>query len=57
MPLPAGVLAAKERMERADVALRDDIESDQQTIREAHPMIDDLQLAADEYVEKISRRA
>jgi hypothetical protein len=32
MPLPAEVLAAKERMERADVALRGDIESDQQTI-------------------------
>jgi len=28
MPLPADVLAAKDRMERADAALRADIESD-----------------------------
>jgi hypothetical protein len=56
MPLPADVLAAKAKFELADAALRADIESagpysNDQRIR----LIDELQLAADEYVERISR--
>jgi hypothetical protein len=56
MPLPPDVVAARERMERADAALRADIESDQPYNRERRiELIDELQIAADEYVEKISR--
>jgi len=43
-------------MELADAALRADIESSQPTSRERRiQLIDELQIAADEYVEKISR--
>ena len=56
MPLPADVLAAKDRMERADAALRADIESDCPIDKiKRTRLIDELQIAADEYVEKISR--
>jgi hypothetical protein len=56
MRLPPDVIAAKDRMERADAALRADIESDSpiDKIRRIR-LIDALQIAADEYVEKISR--
>jgi hypothetical protein len=56
MRLPPDVIAAKDRMERADAALRGDIESDSpiDKIRRIR-LIDALQIAADEYVEKISR--
>ena len=56
MPLPPDVDEAKTRMELADAALRADIESDQPTVRERRiQLIDELQIAADEYVELISR--
>jgi hypothetical protein len=56
MRLPSDVIAAKLRMELADAALRADIESDQPTVRERRiELIDELQLAADEYLELISR--
>lgn len=56
MPLPPHVDEARERMEPADAALRADIESDQPTVRERRiRLIDELQIASDEYVEKISR--
>jgi hypothetical protein len=43
-------------MELADAALRADIEGDQPTSRERRiQLIDELQIASDEYVEKISR--
>jgi len=56
MPLPPDVDEARARMELADAALRADIESDQPTdkIRRIQ-LIDELQIASDEYVEKISR--
>jgi len=56
MRLPPDVIAAKDRMERADAALRADIESDSpiDKIRRIR-LIDELQIAVDEYVEKISR--
>jgi hypothetical protein len=56
MPLPADVIEARERMERADTALHADIESDQPTdkIRRIR-LIDELQIASDAYVQKISR--
>ena len=56
MPLPPDVIAAKDRMERADAALRTDIESDQPYNRERRiQLIDELQIAADDFVKKISR--
>jgi hypothetical protein len=56
MLLPPDVTAAKDRMERADAALRADIESDQPYNRERRiRLIDELQMASDDYVEKISR--
>jgi len=43
-------------MELADAALRADIESGQPTVRERRiRLIDELQIASDQYVEKISR--
>ena len=56
MRLPSDAIAAKLRMELADAALCADIESDQPTdkIRRIQ-LIDELQIASDEYVEKISR--
>lgn len=56
MRLPPDVIAAKDRMERADAALRADIESDSPIDKiKRICLIDELQMAADEYVEKISR--
>jgi hypothetical protein len=56
MRLPPDVIAAKDRMERADAALRADIESDSPIDKiKRTRLIDELQIAADEYVEKISR--
>jgi hypothetical protein len=56
MQIPRDVDEAKTRMELADAALRADIESDQPTVRERRiQLIDELQIAPDEYVEKISR--
>lgn len=56
MRLPPDVIAAKDRMERADAALRADIESDSPIDKRRRiRLIDELQTAADEYVEKISR--
>jgi hypothetical protein len=56
MQLPEDVLAAKVRMVLADAALCADIESDQPTdkIRRIQ-LIDELQIASDDYVERISR--
>jgi hypothetical protein len=56
MPLPPDVEEAKARMDLADAALRADIESSgpKDRIRRIQ-LIDELQLATDEYVEKISR--
>jgi len=54
MPLPTDVVEARERMERADAALRADIESDQPTDRGRRlRLIDELQIATDEYVENV----
>jgi len=56
MPLPPDVEEARVRMELADAALRADIESDQPAVRERRiEPIDELQLATDEYVDRISR--
>lgn len=56
MRLPPEVIAAKVRMELADAALCADIESDQPPDRTRRiQLIDELQIASDEYVEKISR--
>ena len=56
MPLPPDVDEARARMDLADAALRADIESDQPTDRIRRiQLIDELQIASDEYVEKISR--
>jgi hypothetical protein len=56
MRLPPDVIAAKDRMERADAALRADIESDSPIDKiKRICLIDELQMVADEYVEKISR--
>ena len=50
------MIAAKDRIERADAALRADIESDSPIDKiKRTRLIDELQIAADEYVEKISR--
>jgi len=56
MKLPADVVAAKDRMSKADAALRADIESISPVdkIRRTQ-LIDELQLAMDDYIEKISR--
>jgi hypothetical protein len=55
MPLPPDVEEAKARMERADAALRADIESDGADPKRRIRLIDELQLAADDYTEKIGR--
>jgi len=55
MPLPPDVEEAKARMEKADAPLRADIESNAPVDREKRiELIDELQMAADDYVEKIS---
>jgi hypothetical protein len=56
MKLPSDVLAAKYRMEKADAALRADIESPAPTDRARRAkLIIELQMATDDYIEKISR--
>jgi hypothetical protein len=56
VPLPPDVEEAKARMDKADAALRADIESDAPVNRARRlELIDELQMAADDYVEKISR--
>jgi hypothetical protein len=56
MRLPSDVIAAKLRMALADAALCADIENDQPPDRTSRiQLIDELQIASDEYVEKISR--
>jgi hypothetical protein len=56
MKLPSDVLAAKYRMEKADAALRADIESPAPTDRARRvKLIIELQMATDDYIEKISR--
>ena len=56
MKLPENVLAARERMAKADAALHADIESDAPVDRARRlELIDELQIAADDYTEKISR--
>ena len=55
MQLPDDVLAAKAKMELADAALRADIESDGADPVKRIQLIDDLQLATDEYMDKIDR--
>jgi hypothetical protein len=56
MKLPSDVLAAKYRMEKADAALRADIESPAPTERARRvKLIIELQMATDDYIEKISR--
>ena len=56
MKLPADVVAAKDRLDRADAALRHDIENHGPTDKVRRiKLIDELQLAADDYVERISR--
>jgi hypothetical protein len=55
MKLPSDVLAAKYRMEKADAALRADIESPAPTDRARRvKLIIELQMATDDYIEKIS---
>jgi hypothetical protein len=56
MPLPPDVEEAKARMDKADAALRADIESNAPVDRARRlELIDELQIAADDYTEKISR--
>ena len=56
MKLPADVLAAKDRMGKADAALRADIESTSPVDRIRRvELIEELQLAMDDYMERISR--
>jgi hypothetical protein len=55
MRLPNDVLAAKAKMELADAALRADIESDGADPVRRIRLIDELQLATDDYMEKIDR--
>jgi len=56
MKLPADVLAAKDRMGKADAALRADIESISPLNRARRvELIEELQLAMDDYLERISR--
>lgn len=58
MKLPENVLAAKERMAKADAALHADIESDAPADKIRHiRLLDELQLATDDYVEKITAAA
>jgi hypothetical protein len=56
MKLPADVLAAKDRMGKADATLRADIESigPIDKIRRLE-LIEELQRAIDDYIERISR--
>ena len=54
--LPPDVLAAKYKMEKADAALRADIESPAPTDKARRiTLILELQVATDDYIEKISR--
>jgi hypothetical protein len=54
--LPADVLAAKYKMEKANAALRADIESPAPTDKARRlTLILELQVATDDYIEKISR--
>jgi hypothetical protein len=56
MKTPQDVVAAKDRLDRADAALRHDIEDPGPTDKVRRiKLIDELQVAADDYVEKISR--
>lgn len=56
MKLPADVLAAKYKMEKANAALRADIESPAPTDKARRlTLILELQVATDDYIEKISR--
>jgi hypothetical protein len=55
MKIPKDVLEARLRMEKADAALHADIESDGMDAEKRIQLIDDLQLAADDYTEKIGR--
>jgi hypothetical protein len=55
MRLPTDVLAAKAKMELADAALRADIESDGADPERRIHLIDELQMATDEYMDKIDR--
>jgi hypothetical protein len=55
MKLPNDVLAARERMEKADAALHADIESNAPADKIRHiRLLDELQLATDDYIEKIT---
>jgi hypothetical protein len=56
MKLPPDVLAAKDRMGKADAALRADIESISPVDRIMRvELIEELQRAMDDYLERISR--
>jgi hypothetical protein len=55
MKLPENVLVARDRMATADAALHADIESDTPLDRARHSrLLDELHLAADDYVAKIT---
>jgi hypothetical protein len=57
MPLPPDVQAAKDRMDRAKAALRADVESGTETARaRRRELIDQLQRATDDYMEKLGGR-
>jgi hypothetical protein len=56
MLIPPDVEEAKAKMDKADAALRADIESAGPVDRARRlELIDELQMAADDYTEKISR--
>ena len=55
MPLPPDVQAAKERMEQAQAALLADIETDGTNPVRRIQLIDELQMAPDDYTRKIGR--
>ena len=55
MKLPENVLAARERMAKADAALHAGIESDAPADKERHnSLLDELHLATDDYIEKVT---
>ena len=55
MKLPENVLAARERMVKADAAPHADIESDATADKDRHRrLLDELHLATDDYVMKIT---
>jgi hypothetical protein len=56
MPLPPDVQAAKDRMEKAQAALQADVETGAAARARRKKLIDELQVATDNFVAKIEGR-